>query len=457
MHTETIAALSTGRGGAIALIRVSGPRAVAVCERIFRGKNGRQLADCQGYTLHFGTIAAPDGELVDEVMVSLFRAPHSYTGEDLVEIGCHASPYIVRRMLHLLAEAGAGAAAPGEFTLRAFLNGKMDLARAEAVADLIAADSRAAHTLALGQMRGGYSDEIRALRAELVDLAALLELELDFGEEEVEFADRGRLAGLMERLAGRIDTLKASYGRGNVLKNGLPAAIVGAPNVGKSTLLNALLREDRAMVSDIPGTTRDAIEDAVTIDGVKFRFIDTAGIRATDDRLEAMGIERTYRQMERAAIVLYVASAQESVDAILARTQGLDRRAVIILNKIDENPAWRELVGELEHGSELPVIPLSAKTGENLEKLTGHLLAAVGERPAGEETIVTNARHYQALTEAAEALARARTALEDSLPGDLLAEDLRAVIHAVGTITAEGMITPEEVLQSIFGKFCIGK
>ncbi|MDR0954699.1 MAG: tRNA uridine-5-carboxymethylaminomethyl(34) synthesis GTPase MnmE, partial [Rikenellaceae bacterium] len=306
---DTIAAIATGEGGAIAIVRVSGPQAIALCDTLFLGINGRELHLEPGYSLLYGTIEPSEGQVLDQVLVSLFRAPHSHTGEDMVEIACHASPYIKSEILRLLIEAGARPATPGEFTLRAFLNGKLDLAQAEAVADLIASDSRGAHDLAMNQMRGGYSEEFRALRGQLIDLAALLEVELDFGEEEVEFADRAQIGELIETLDRRIESLKASSAWGNVIKNGVPVAIVGSPNVGKSTLLNALLNEDRAMVSDIPGTTRDVIEDVITLRGIRFRFIDTAGIRYTDDTLEAMGIERTFRRMENASVILFVAEA----------------------------------------------------------------------------------------------------------------------------------------------------
>ncbi|MDR0954118.1 MAG: tRNA uridine-5-carboxymethylaminomethyl(34) synthesis GTPase MnmE, partial [Rikenellaceae bacterium] len=306
---DTIAAIATGEGGAISIVRVSGPQAIALCDTLFLGINGRELHTEPGYSLLYGTIEPTEGQVLDQVLVSLFRAPHSHTGEDMVEISCHASPYIKGEILRLLIEAGARPATPGEFTLRAFLNGKLDLAQAEAVADLIASDSRRAHDLAMNQMRGGYSEEFRALRGQLIDLAALLEVELDFGEEEVEFADRAQIGELIETLDRRIESLKSSYAWGNVIKNGVPVAIVGSPNVGKSTLLNALLNEDRAMVSDIPGTTRDVIEDVITLRGIRFRFIDTAGIRYTDDTLEAMGIERTFRRMENASVILFVAEA----------------------------------------------------------------------------------------------------------------------------------------------------
>jgi tRNA modification GTPase len=461
MHTHsTIAAPATGEGGAIALIRISGPRAIAACEGVFRGVNGRRLHDQSGYTLLYGTIGPPDGAEVDEVLVSVFRAPHSYTGEDMVEIGCHGSPWVLREILRLLAEVGVRAADPGEFTLRAYLNGKMNLAQAEAVAELIAADSRAAHDLALRQLRGGYSDEFKALRDGLIDLAALLELELDFSEEDVEFADRRQIGGLIERLAHRIASLADSYAWGNAIKEGIAVAIVGAPNVGKSTLLNALLREERALVSDIAGTTRDAIEESVTIRGVRFRFIDTAGIRPTDEPLEAMGIERTFAQMHRASVILLTADANSPATDILSQWQTVERQpwqqAAIVLNKIDRNPSYPALADALKKGSGLPVIPLSARSGENLEALTDYLYAATGESSARDEVIVTSARHYQALREAAESLDRATAALEAGLSADLLAEEIRGVIRSIGTITGDTPAT-DELLHTIFSRFCIGK
>jgi tRNA modification GTPase len=457
---STIAAPATGEGGAIALIRVSGPQAIAACEGLFRSANGRRLHDRPGYTLLYGTIGPPDGTAIDEVLVSVFRAPHSYTGEDLVEIGCHGSPWIRREILRLLAEAGVRAAAPGEFTLRAYLNGKMDLAQAEAVAELIAADSRAAHDLAMNQLRGGYSDEFAALRGGLIDLAALLELELDFSEEDVEFADRRQIGGLVERLARRIAALRDSYAWGNAIKEGIAVAIVGAPNVGKSTLLNALLREERALVSEIAGTTRDAIEESVTLRGVRFRFVDTAGIRPTGDPLEAMGIERTFSRMQRASVILLTAEASSPAADILSQIAAIDRQprqqAAIVLNKIDRNPSWPALADALREGSGLPVIPLSARSGENLEALTDYLYTSAGESPAQNEVVVTSARHHEALSEASAALERASAALEAGLSADLLAEEIRGVIRSIGTITGDTPAT-DEVLHTIFSRFCIGK
>ncbi len=459
-NNDTIAAVATGEGGAIAVIRISGPQAIAACDKLFRGAGGQALHDAPGYSLHYGTIGTAEGAVLDEVLVSVFRAPHSHTGEDAVEISCHASPYIKGEILRRLADTGVRPAAPGEFTLRAFRNGKVDLSQAEAVADLIAADSRAAHRLAIDQMRGGYSGEFATLRGRLIDLAALLELELDFSEEDVQFADRGQIKILMESLADRIGRLRDSYTWGNVLKNGIPVAIVGAPNVGKSTLLNALLNEERALVSDIPGTTRDSIEDVLNINGIQFRFIDTAGIRHTDDTLEAMGIERTLRHIEKASAILFIADATSSPAEILSQLERVDpdprQHIALVINKIDKAESWEERVGELSSASGLPVIPLSARSGRGLEKLTDYLLHTAEQNPGGEDLIVTSARHYEALSEASAAIERAISALAEGLSSDLLAEELRAVIHHIGSITGDTPTT-DDVLQTIFSRFCIGK
>jgi tRNA modification GTPase len=457
---STIAAVATGEGGAIAVIRVSGPEAITACDRLFLGVNGRELHAQPGYTLLYGTFEPDEGQPVDNVLVSVFRAPHSYTGEDMVEISCHASPWIKAEILRTLVDAGVRAAAPGEFTLRAFRNGKIDLSQAEAVADLIAADSRAAHRLAMNQMRGGYSDEFTALRRRLIDLAALLELELDFSEEDVEFADRRQIGELIDRLARRIAALRDSYAWGNAIRNGIPVAIVGAPNVGKSTLLNALLNEDRALVSDIPGTTRDAIEEVMTLHGVRFRFIDTAGIRSTDDMLEAMGIERTFLHVEKAAVILFIADATTPVADTISQLRSIDRQSgqqtAIVLNKTDLDPSWQTLAGTLEQESGLPVIPLSARSGANLDGLTDHLYTSAGGSPDQSEVIVTSARHYEALSEAHASIERAALALSEGLSGDLLAEDIRDVIRSLGTITGDTPAT-DEILRTIFSRFCIGK
>lgn len=461
IENDTIAAVASGVGGAVTLIRVSGGEAIAAGDRIFRGVRGRRLADARGFTILYGTIR--DGEtVVDEVLVSVFRAPHSYTGEDMIEVSCHASAYIQREVMRLLVESGVRTAQPGEFTLRAFLAGKMDLSQAEAVADMIAADNRAAHALAYEQMRGGYSDEFGQLRGRLLELVSLVELELDFGEEDVEFADRTQLLDVLSSVGQRVDRLIASFGLGNVLKNGVPVAIVGVPNVGKSTLLNTLLCEEKALVSDIAGTTRDVIEDTLNIDGVTFRFIDTAGIRRTDDPLESLGIERTFDRIGRASVILLLTDARDSVDDIYAQYASLSfkegQRIALILNKCDTLPD-EELRQKRERlSSKIPhlVLPLSAKRQINLDELTGFLKRSVDSKTLnGDRIVVFNSRHHEILLRAHEALQRAREGIESGLAGDLLAQDIREVLHCIGLITGE--ITTDDILSSIFSKFCIGK
>lgn len=488
---DTIVAPATPTGGAIAVVRVSGSGAIETVERIFRGR--RPLSEAAGYTLHRGTVS--DGaRLIDDVLVSLFRAPHSYTGEDSVEISCHGSAYVVSEILRLLLDAGARMATPGEFTLRAFLAGKLDLAQAEAVADLIASSSRAAHTLAAGQLRGGFSERLDHLRGELLHLASLLELELDFSEEDVEFADRRKLRRTMEEIQAEILRLRGSFALGSALKEGIPVAIVGAPNVGKSTLLNRLLNEDRAMVSEIAGTTRDLIEEQTVIDGVRFRFIDTAGIRATDDRLERMGIERTRAGIARARIVVRLVDATTLTPADSSRTEAAsnpfhahsataaesptapegtaaatsrdaheggatlrlpepeftlrpEQRLLTVVNKLDMCP-----------GVTLPegVIGISAKQGEGIDLLRHRLREQVDTAALEQgDTVVSNGRHYEALTAAERALEEALRGCDAMLTADLLSEEIRQVIFHLGTIT--GQITTDEILGNIFSKFCIGK
>lgn len=445
---DTIVAPATAAGGAIAVVRVSGREALALCDRIFRGR--RPLAEADGYTVHYGEIM--DGNrIVDDVLATVFRAPHSYTGEDSVEISCHGSSYIVSEILRLLTAAGGRMAQPGEFTIRAYLAGKLDLSQAEAVADTIAASSRAAHALASTQMRGGYSDELEQLRDKLLHLTSLLELELDFSEEEVEFADRTTLRETMQRIGREIDRLRNSFSLGNAIKEGVAVAIAGAPNVGKSTLLNRLLNEERAMVSEIAGTTRDVIEERANIGGVLFRFLDTAGIRSTDDRLERMGIERTMESIRRAQIVIHM------IDATLLETSCKpdfalrpDQQLLTVANKIDQVPATLTLPEN--------AIGISAKQGTGLDQLCDALRGAVDtEALYHGDPVVSNNRHYEALTTAREALDRALEGLGNDLPTDLLSEDIRQVIHHLGSITARGSIAPDEVLQNIFSKFCIGK
>ena len=442
---DTIVAPATAAGGAIAVVRMSGPAALAICDGVFRGS--ARASETAGYTVLYGTID-DDGRTLDEVLVTVFRAPRSYTGEDAVEISCHGSRYIVQELLELLIRRGARMATPGEFTSRAFLAGKLDLSQAEAVADLIASGSRASHALAAAQMRGGYSAELETLRSELLHLTALLELELDFSEEDVEFADRAQLRDAMERIAAKINRLIGSFALGNAIKEGIAVAIAGRPNVGKSTLLNRLLNEERALVSEIPGTTRDLVEATLNLDGIRYRFIDTAGLRMTDDTVERMGIERAYASIARAQIVLQVVDAADPVaDALDLRPE---QQRILIVNKIDR-------IDPTAAAAALPdgAVLLSARDGRGTETLMQRLRTAVDASALDEgETIVSNSRHY-------EALRRARTALDaaldglDRLPADLLSEEIRQVIHHLGTIT--GAITDTEVLSQIFSKFCVGK
>ena len=430
---DTIVAPATAAGGAIAIVRMSGPSALAICDTVFSG--ARRAGEAAGYTVLYGTIA--DGaRVLDDVLVTVFRAPHSYTGEDVVEISCHGSRYIVRELLALLVRRGARMATPGEFTSRAFLGGKLDLSQAEAVADLIASGSRAAHTLATDQMRGGYSAELETLRGELLRLASLLELELDFGEEEVEFADRTELRAAMERIGAKIDRLIDSFALGNAIKEGVAVAIVGRPNVGKSTLLNRLLNEERALVATL------------NLDGILYRFIDTAGLRTTDDTVERMGIERTYASVARAQIVLQVFDAADpAVEPLDLRP---DQCRILVANKIDRmDPAAAPV--SLPDGA----LPLSAREGRGMEQLLERLRAAVDASALDDgRTIVSNSRHYEALHHARTALDAALGGLE-TLPSDLLGEEIRQAIFHLGTITGE--ITTDEVLGQIFSKFCIGK
>ncbi len=446
---DIIVAPATAAGGAIAVIRLSGPEVCALCDRFFKGR--KPLAQAKGYTLHYGRIMDGD-RAVDDVLVSVFRAPHSYTGEDSAEISCHGSSYIVSEILRLAQAAGARMAEPGEFTVRAYLAGKIDLAQAEAVADLIASSSQAAHALASQQMRGGYSASLETLRERLVALASLLELELDFSEEDVEFADRQALRETLEQIGRSIDGLRRSFALGNAIKEGVAVAIAGAPNVGKSTLLNRLLNDERALVSDIAGTTRDVIEEQTNIDGVVFRFLDTAGIRTTDDRLEQMGIQRTIQSIRRARIVIYLAAADSlgpdgsipQPDFTLSREQTL----LTVVNKIDTCPT---LV--LPEGT----IGISARSGAGIDNLCLALRECVDTRALFQgDPVVSHSRHFQALSQASGALQQALSAF-DSLPADLLAEEIRTVTAALGSITGRGLITPDEILSSIFSKFCIGK
>lgn len=446
---DTIAAPATAAGGALAVIRISGEEALRICDRIFRGR--KPLAAAAGYTVHYGEIV-DDGRVLDDVLVTVFRAPRSYTGEDAAEISCHGSQYIVSEILRLLTASGARMAGPGEFTIRAYLAGKLDLSQAEAVADMIASSSRAAHALAATQMRGGYSGELESLREKLLNLTSLLELELDFSEEDVEFADRTALRGTMERIAAEIDRLRSSFALGNAIREGVAVTIAGAPNVGKSTLLNRLLNEERAMVSEIAGTTRDVIEECANIGGVLFRFLDTAGIRSTDDRLERMGIERTMSSIGRAQIVIHMVDASTLTGPVPAPGFPLrpDQKLLTVVNKTDKVPAaWR-----LPEG----VVGISAKHGEGIDALCDALRESVDtEALYHGDPVVSNSRHYEALSAAHEALGQALDGLAHGLPTDLLSEEIRQVITQLGAITGRGAIAPDEVLQNIFSKFCIGK
>jgi len=452
---DTIVAPATASGGAIAVIRISGTEAFNICDSIFRGRN--PLSQATGYTVHFGRIIDGD-RFIDEVLATVFRAPHSYTGEDSVEISCHGSNYIVSEILRLLVAAGARMAEAGEFTVRSYLAGKLDLAQAEAVADMIASSSQAAHTLAAHQMRGGYSAALDKLRDQLLHLTTLLELELDFAEEEVEFADRKELKRIMEQIGDEIEQMRSSFALGNAIKEGIPVAIVGAPNAGKSTLLNRILNEERAMVSDIAGTTRDVIEEQINIDGVQFRFLDTAGLRNTDDRLEQMGIERTLQSIEKARIIIRLIDAtmldRESLTGKIALPAPDfplrdDQHLLTVINKIDALP-------DSKFASD--IISISARNGIGINDLYQALRNIISDLfPNEGETIISNIRQYEALSNAAEALPNGLIGLNNGLPTDLLSEEIRTIIRHLGAITGRGMIVPDEVLATIFSKFCIGK
>ncbi len=450
MHDhDTIVAPATAAGGALAVIRLSGTDALAVCDRIFKGRT--PLAEAKGYTVHYGRIME-DERTIDDVLASVFRAPHSYTGENSVEISCHGSSYIVSEILRLTQAAGARMAEPGEFTVRAYLAGKLDLAQAEAVADLIASSSQAAHALASNQMRGGYSASLETLREKLLYLASLLELELDFSEEDVEFADRQALRETLEQIGRSIDGLRRSFALGNAIKEGFAVAIAGAPNAGKSTLLNRLLNDDRALVSDIAGTTRDVIEEQTNIDGVVFRFLDTAGIRATDDRLEEMGIRRTLESIRRAQLIIHLVSADTiGPDGSIPQpgfTLNPEQKLLTVVNKIDTRPTLA-----LPDG----VIGISAREGTGIDTLYHALRECVDTQALLDgDPVVSHSRHLQALSQASEALQQALSAF-DSLPTDLLAEEIRTVTSVLGSITGRGTITSDEILINIFSKFCIGK
>ena len=451
---DTIVALSTPSGvGALAVIRLSGKNAVLIVNQLFFGKN---LEKQSSHTIHVGTIRHA-GEVLDEVVISLFLAPRSFTREDVVEVSCHGSPFIVQQLLTLFVQQGARLATPGEFTKRAFLHGRLDLAQAEAVADLIASESRRAYQVAMDQMRGGFSQQIKLLRDQLVYFASLVELELDFSEEDVEFADRKQLQELVEDIRGVILQLMNSFAAGNVIKNGVPTVIAGKPNVGKSTLLNALLNEEKAIVSDIPGTTRDFIEDEITLQGVLFRFIDTAGIREAEDRIEMIGVQRTHEKIQQASVVLYLIDLERgTLESIKKEHEWLlqvGKPFVLVGNKVDR--AASELLDELKGVGD--IVYISAEKKHNLEELRNHLieLLTLYQLNENEGTIVTNTRHFTSLQQTYRALESIMNGLQTEISHDFLAQDIRHALYYLGEITGE--VTNDDLLDTIFSKFCIGK
>ncbi|WP_418511557.1 tRNA uridine-5-carboxymethylaminomethyl(34) synthesis GTPase MnmE [Corallibacter sp.] len=460
-ENDTIIALATASGaGAIAVIRLSGNDAITIASKCFKSVSGKVLENQSTHTIHLGHIVDGD-RVVDEVLVSVFKNPNSYTGEHVIEISCHGSTYIQQEIIQLFLRQGCRMANAGEFTLRAFLNGKLDLSQAEAVADLIASDNEASHQIAMQQMRGGFSSEIAKLRAELLNFASLIELELDFAEEDVEFADRTQFKELVVRITFVLKRLIDSFAVGNVIKNGIPVAIVGEPNVGKSTLLNALLNEERAIVSDIAGTTRDTIEDEISIGGIGFRFIDTAGIRETSDVVESIGIKKTFEKIEQSQVTVYLFDSEKGISNLKTiqieiekiKNKYPQKPLLIIANKVDK--LTDNQLAELEQHIE-GVILLSAKTGFGVEQLTDLLLELINTGALrNNETIVTNTRHYDALLKAFEEIQKVKYGLETGLSGDLMAIDIRQALYHFGEITGE--ITNDDLLGNIFANFCIGK
>ena len=470
---DTICALATPQGGALGVIRISGSEAISIAERIFKPRGATPLAERKGQSVVFGDVYDTRGNMLDEVLLTLMRGPHSYTGEDTVEISCHASPYVIQQLMLNIIDKGARQAGPGEYTMRAFLNGKMDLSRAEAVADLIASGNEASHRLAMSQLKGGFSRELNALREKLLKLTTLMELELDFGEEDVTFADRSELTALCDEIKKVITALVDSFSVGNAVRNGVPIAIVGETNTGKSTLLNALLREERALVSNISGTTRDTVEGMMTIGGVAFRFIDTAGIRETADVVEQMGIERAFDQLQKASVALWVidprtdlSTMEESASRLLPLCSG--KRLAVLVNKCDivdairisDTMKWAESM-IAKHGKGVQwgsrdMWAISAKLGVNMDKLEDFLVdaAAIPSMDA-DAVIVTNVRHYEALRKALTNILDVRRGLNDGIPGDLVSLDLRACIRHLAEIV--GSVSSEDVLINVFKNFCIGK
>lgn len=455
----TIIALSTASGvGAISLIRLSGSEAISLTDQVFKARSGNKLSSQKSHTVHLGEIR--DGNsIIDEVLVSIFKNPNSYTGENVVEISCHGSPYIQQQIIKILIDKGAITAKAGEFTLRAFMNGKMDLSQAEAVADLISSENEASHQLAMQQMRGGFSNEIKNLRQELLNFASLIELELDFAEEDIAFADRKELENLIFKIHSVLKQLLDSFAMGNVIKKGVPIAIVGPPNAGKSTLLNCLLNEDKAIISDIAGTTRDSIEDEITLDGICFRFIDTAGIRDTQDTIEQIGIKKTFDKIELAAFVLNLVDSinyQENKSSLLKdlkkfKKQYPQKKLLVVFNKEDQIENF-DFPTSLEG---YPVLSISAKMNSNIDQLIFHLTQHFKLNPTQNQSIITNSRHYGALSSAQKEVLAIQNGLRNGLSGDLLAIDLRQALYHLGEITGE--VTNDELLGNIFENFCIGK
>ena len=466
---ECICALATPAGGAIGIIRLSGSEAIRFTDKVFVSVSGKQLSVAKPNTLHYGEIKDKDGHTIDDVLVSVFRAPHSYTGEDSTEISCHGSRYILQQVLQRLIEVGCRQAEPGEYTRRAYMNGKMDLSQAEAVADLIASTNKATHQMALSQLKGHFSSELTLLREKLLKMTSLLELELDFSDhEELEFADRSELRALAAEIEKKITALAHSFETGNALKQGVPVAIVGKTNVGKSTLLNRLLHEEKAIVSNIHGTTRDVIEDTTLIDGITFRFIDTAGIRKTDDVVENIGIERTYQKMEEAKIVIWLLDAQPTEAEIEdMKEKNLGKKLLMVFNKIDEISFDKAVLSSDENSQpsssislsdeNVSILNISARTGENVLDLEQALVRAADIPEITEnDVIVTSARHYEALLRADESLSRVLESMDMGMSGDIIAEDLKMVLEELGEITG-GQISSQETLNNIFKHFCIGK